>query len=96
MFGPSGSSSCTGSSCHTSSRGGFACGSSKTTCYNGFVNSGYVTPGTNASSSPLVDPAQSPLCGSLGGNMPPGSGSCISSSQLTSIKSWLAAGAPNN
>jgi len=95
VFGPSGSASCTGSTCHTSSVSGFACGTTKTACYNGFVNSGMVTPGASATSSQLVDPATSPLCGSLGGNMPKG-GNCITSAELTMINSWLAAGAPNN
>jgi len=95
VFGPSGSASCTGSSCHTSNVSGFACGTTKTACYNGFVNSGMVTPGASATSSQLVDPSTSPLCGSLGGNMPKG-GSCITSAELTMSNSWLAAGAPNN
>jgi hypothetical protein len=99
VFGPSGTSTCSGSSCHTSSRSGFACGSTKTTCYNGFVSAGYVTPGAGASSSALVDPTQSPLCASTGtglsGNMPIGH-SCVTKAQLTQIKSWLAAGAQNN
>jgi hypothetical protein len=59
------------------------------------VNSGLVTPGASASSSALVDPSQSPLCGSLGGNMPKG-GNCITSTQLSEIQCWLAAGAPDN
>jgi hypothetical protein len=95
VFGPSGSASCTGSTCHTSSVSGFACGTTKTACYNGFVNSGMVTPGASATSSQLVDPSTSPLCGSLGGNMPKG-GNCITSAELTMINSWLASGAPNN
>jgi hypothetical protein len=95
VFGPSGTSTCAGSGCHSSSQSGFTCGSSKTTCYNGFVNSGLITPGANAPSSALVDPNQSPLCGVLGGNMPIGH-SCVTSAQITTIKSWLAAGAANN
>jgi hypothetical protein len=55
-----------------------------------------VSPGANASNSPLVDPAQSPMCGSLGGNMPKTYGSCISNADVQDIKIWLAAGAPNN
>lgn len=95
VFGPSGTSTCTGSSCHTSTKSGFKCGTSKSTCYTGLVSSGWVTPGANASSSPFVDPAQSPLCGSLGGNMPIGH-SCVTTTQVNQIKQWLAAGAPNN
>jgi hypothetical protein len=96
MFGPSGTSSCVkNGGCHTNTQSGFKCGTSKSTCYNGIISSGLVTAGGGASSSSLVDPQTSPLCGSLGGNMPK-NGTCISSAQLTQIKSWLAAGAPNN
>ena len=94
-FGPSGTASCTGGSCHTNTKSGFKCGTSASTCYTGFVNSGYIAPGANASTSALVDPNQSCLCGSLGGNMPIGN-SCISSSELQNLKAWLATGAPNN
>jgi hypothetical protein len=52
-------------------------------------------PGPDASSSVLVEPGKSPLCGSLGGNMPK-VGACVSSDQLTAIHAWLAAGAQND
>jgi hypothetical protein len=96
IFGPSGTSSCTvNGGCHTNTKGGFKCGTSKSTCYTGFVNAGYVTPGSGAASSALVDPNQSPLCGTLGGNMPQ-VGACVTSAQINEIKSWLADGAQNN
>ncbi|MFO0658720.1 MAG: hypothetical protein U0165_02645 [Polyangiaceae bacterium] len=95
VFGPTGTSHCTGSSCHTNLKGGFKCGTTKDTCYTGFVNAGLVSPGSSASSSVIVDPAQSPLCGTLGGSMPQG-GTCVTSAQITEIKSWLADGAQNN
>jgi hypothetical protein len=46
-------------------------------------------------SSALVDPNQSPLCGTLGGNMPIDH-SCATAAQIKTIKSSLAAGAANN
>jgi hypothetical protein len=96
VFGPQGTSACSkGGGCHTNTQSGFKCGTTKAACYTGFVNSGWVTPGANASSSTLVNAAKSPLCGSLGGNMPK-NGNCITSAQLAEIKSWLAAGAQNN
>jgi hypothetical protein len=96
IFGPSGTSSCVaGGGCHTVLQGGFKCGTSKSSCYNGIVGSGLVTTGAQAPSSVIADPAQSPLCGSLGGNMPKG-GTCVTSTQIQQIKSWLADGAPNN
>jgi hypothetical protein len=95
MFGPSGTSTCAGGGCHTINQSGFACGTTATSCYNGFINSGYLVTGSSAPSSPLVDPTQSCLCGSLGGNMPKG-GTCITAAQLTKIQTWLACGAPDN
>ncbi len=59
------------------------------------VNAGLVTPGSGASSSVLVTQQASPLCGSLGGNMPK-SGSCVTSAQLTQIEDWLGSGAADN
>jgi hypothetical protein len=59
------------------------------------VNAGLVTPGSNASSSKLVNPSSSPLCGSLGGGMPKG-GTCVTAAEITEIEAWLAAGAPDN
>jgi hypothetical protein len=98
MFGPNGTSSCLGSSCHTNSRSGFACGTTATACYNGFVNAGYVTPGASASSSLILDPTSSCLCGgnNLPGNMPAGSAACITAAQEAEIQAWLASGAPDN
>jgi hypothetical protein len=96
MFGPQGTSACSkNGGCHTNTQSGLKCGTSKSTCYTGFVNSGYVAPGANASSSALVNPVKSPLCGSLGGNMPK-NGNCITAAQLAQIKSWLANGAQND
>jgi hypothetical protein len=96
VFGPQGTSACSqGGGCHTNTQSGFKCGTTKSACYTGFVNAGWVTPGANASASLLVNAAKSPLCGSLGGNMPK-NGNCITSAQLAEIKSWLAAGAQNN
>jgi hypothetical protein len=97
IFGPSGTSSCVaGGGCHTSQiKGGFKCGTSKASCYSGIVASGYVVTGSGASSSPLVQPGSSPLCGSLGGNMPQG-GKCVSAADVAEIKSWLANGAQND
>ena len=97
VFGPSGSAPCAiNGGCHTQSDHGFKCGTTKTTCYSGFVSDNLITPGSGASSSSLVDPSSSPLCGSLGGNMPRQYGSCVTAAELTNIQTWLAAGAPDN
>ncbi len=97
LFGQSGTATCNAvGGCHTGSKGGFTCGTTKTSCYNGFVSAGWITPGANASQSPLADPAQSCLCGSLGGDMPRSPGHCPSSTDVQNLKSWLATGAPDN
>jgi hypothetical protein len=96
IFGPSGTSDCSrNGGCHTNDQSGFACGTSKTTCYNGMVNEGLITPGAGAPSSALVASGPSPLCGTLGGNMPK-SGSCVTAAQISEIQQWLATGAPDN
>jgi hypothetical protein len=97
LFGQSGTATCNAvGGCHQGSKGGFTCGTTKTSCYNGFVSAGWINPGGSASQSPLVDPSQSCLCGSLGGNMPRSPGHCPSSTDVQNIKSWLATGAPDN
>jgi hypothetical protein len=59
------------------------------------VSDGLVTPGANAPSSSLVDPNTSPLCGTLGGDMPK-NGTCVTAAQINEIQAWLACGAPDN
>jgi hypothetical protein len=96
VFGPNGTSNCSANGgCHTAIQNGFKCGTTKASCYDGMVSAGLVTPGSDASSSILVDPQDSPLCGSLGGTMPK-TGQCVSDAQIDKIQAWLAAGAPNN
>jgi hypothetical protein len=96
IFGPTGTSSCVrNGSCHTNDQSGFACGTTKTSCYTGMINKGLITPGASASSSELVNPSSSPLCGSLGGAMPQG-GTCVTSAQVSEIEAWLASGAPDD
>lgn len=96
VFGPNGTSNCSANGgCHTAIQNGFKCGTTKSSCYDGLVSAGLVTPGADASSSLLVEPGSSPLCGSLGGGMPK-IGKCVSDSQLAKIEEWLAAGAQND
>jgi hypothetical protein len=60
------------------------------------VNAGYVVSGSGASSSAILDPNQSPLCGSgLNGNMPL-TKACLTAAQVAEINCWLASGAPDN
>jgi hypothetical protein len=97
-FGPTGTANCSrNGGCHTNTKKGFKCGNDKTTCYNGLKTKGLISPGPNAGSSVLGDPNTSPLCGTLGGNMPPqGSGTCLNSAAVQKLDSWLKNGAQND
>jgi hypothetical protein len=97
IFGPNGTANC--AECHgtnpSTNQSGFICGTTSTACYSGMVDDGLITPGASASSSPLVTKGQSPLCGTLGGNMPL-MGPCVTAAQITAIQAWLATGAPDD
>lgn len=96
IFGPQGTSSCSrNGGCHTIVKDGFKCGTTKGTCYAGFVSSGMVTPGAAAPSSDLGTTVLSPLCGSLGGSMPK-DGKCVTAAQVEQIKAWLSNGGQND
>jgi hypothetical protein len=104
MFGPKGTSTCGGASCHLGEQSGFRCGETKSECYVGLVYAGLINGGA---SSLLGQPERSPLCWSLDGgtphfepfrrarNMPP-NGHCITDVQLQKIRAWLDQGAPND
>ena len=95
-FGPGTAGHCGSSGCHSSTRGGFRCGGDKTTCYNGFVASGYVNTGSSASSSPLADPSQTCLGWyGTGGNMPQDNPS-TDNTAAAAVTAWVQAGALNN
>jgi hypothetical protein len=100
IFGPSGTSSCTGEDCHSTGQAGFACAPPAKACYAGMVDFGLVTPGPHAPSSVLVNPDTSPLCGvSPGGDMPelpPPLAYCVTDAQVVEIQAWLSCGAPAN
>ncbi|MFS8071602.1 MAG: hypothetical protein ACMG6S_34975 [Byssovorax sp.] len=96
IFGPQGTSSCSKNGvCHTVTKDGFKCGTTKDTCYAGFVSSGMVIPGAAAASSDLVTTVLSPLCGPLGGTMPM-DGKCTTAAQVAQIKAWLSNGGQND
>jgi hypothetical protein len=96
IFGPKGTSPCTGGSCHTGSRSGFACGTTAASCCQGLINAGYVVQGSGATGSPLTDPAQSCLCGVAGSGNMPKNYPCVTKAQVMEINAWLATGAPCN
>lgn len=79
--------------CHTTLRGGFKCGTSKSDCFQGLVSAGLVTP-SNGSASPLGLVGQSPLVW-LGGGMPLDS-AAQNPAAAAAVQAWVAAGAFNN
>jgi hypothetical protein len=94
LLGPNTPGHCSGTGgCHTTARGGFACGTSKAECYQGLVASGQITPG-NPAQSPLGIPGQSALVW-LGGGMPLDDAS-DDPAAAAAVKAWVAAGAPND
>jgi hypothetical protein len=84
---------CGSSGCHSSSRGGFKCGSDKDTCYQGLVTAGYVD-ATNGAQSAIADKTQTCLSWfGGGGNMPGGSANAKAAAD---ISAWVQAGAQDN
>ena len=93
-FAASSAGRCGSSGCHSSSRGGFKCGSDKTTCYQGLVSSGYLDT-SNPTASALVDKNNTCLAWvSNAGNMPPNVGT--DTKATADITAWLEAGGTNN
>jgi hypothetical protein len=93
-LGPGTPGHCNNAGCHASTpRGGFLCGTTKSSCYAGLVSAGLVTPGPNAASSPLGSD-QSPLAW-FGGGMPLDDPS-PNDTAAAAVTAWLAAGALNN
>lgn len=93
-IGPGTPGHCSGTAgCHTSTRGGFKCGSSKADCFTGLVGAGLVTP-SNGAQSPIGIPGQSPLAW-LGGGMPLDN-DAPNPAGAAAIRAWVAAGAKND
>ena len=89
-FAPGTIGHCAGGGCHTNTVGGFACGNSKSSCYQGMVSAGLVSGTTSrlaGANSPLTWFGQ-------GGGMPTGGG--VDSQAAAAIAAWVAAGAMDN
>jgi hypothetical protein len=83
-FAAASEGSCANNGCHASPRGGFNCGSSKTTCFNGLVNAGL-----------MISPVASPLVWiAANGSMPPRGRA--NPTAKADIRAWVLAGARNN
>jgi hypothetical protein len=86
---------CSASGCHSTTRSGFACGTSKTSCYNGLVRAGLIDT-TDPASSELIDPNLTPLAWfGTGGSMPKGQAT-TNNAAAAAVQAWVLAGALNN
>lgn len=93
-LGPGTPGHCSGTGgCHTSTRGGFKCGTNKADCYDGLVAAGLVSPNDPAA-SPLGIVGQSPLVW-LGGGMPLDN-AAANPQAAAAVQAWVNAGAPEN
>ncbi len=92
-FGPGTPGHCGNSGCHSTTRAGFKCGATKTTCFSGLVAAGLVST-TNPSSSTLGNPQQSPLAW-FGGPMPKDN-AVANPAAAQAVTAWLTAGAHND
>lgn len=94
ILGPGTPGHCSGTGgCHTQNRGGFKCGTTKDSCYQGLVESGQIVPGAPAL-SPLVDESQSALVW-FGGGMPLDNPE-PNPEAAAAVKAWVLAGAKND
>ncbi|MBX3188360.1 MAG: PQQ-binding-like beta-propeller repeat protein [Labilithrix sp.] len=93
-FGPGTPGHCSGTGgCHTNMRGGFKCGTTKATCYQGMVDAGLIDT-TNGAASSIGIVGQSPLAW-LGGGMPLDN-DAPNPAAAAAVQSWVAAGAKND
>jgi hypothetical protein len=93
-IGPGTPGHCSGTGgCHTTTHGGFMCGTNQNDCYQGLVSAGLVTP-ADGSASPIGIAGQSPLVW-LGGGMPLDS-AAPNPAAAAAVQAWVAAGAPQN
>lgn len=84
---------CGNAGCHATTRGGFRCGPTKDTCYQGLVNASLISV-VDPSTSLISDAKTSPLAW-FGGNMPqdnPGP----NADAAAALKAWVVAGAKND
>jgi hypothetical protein len=84
---------CGNAGCHATTRGGFRCGATKDTCYQGLVNASLISVVDPATS--LISDAQSSPLAWFGGNMPqdnPGP----NADAAAALKAWVVAGAKND
>jgi hypothetical protein len=91
-FGSGTPGHCGNAGCHQTIRRGFACGTDKSSCYNGLVAVGLI--GTRAPTQPLVDPTASPVAwfNQKTGSMP-ADNPVANTLAEREVRAWVAAGA---
>ncbi len=92
-FGAGTPGHCGNAGCHAQTRGGFLCGATKDTCYQGLVTTSLIS-SKDPPTSPLVDPAASPLTW-FGGLMPTDRQG-PNEAAAAAVKAWVTAGAKND
>ena len=93
-FGAGSLGGCGSSSCHESTQSGFKCGTTKSTCYTGLVNAGFIDT-KNPSESTFISKTDSPVMWfNSNASMPIGGGA--SAKAKADIGAWVAAGALEN
>jgi hypothetical protein len=93
-FGAGSLGHCSDTRCHVSSRGGFKCGGTKDTCYDGLVASKLVS-AASPTRSTLGDTSRSPLSWFGGTGTMPRRGASNSKASAD-VAAWIHAGAKNN
>jgi hypothetical protein len=94
-FGPNSLGHCGNAGCHQTARQGFACGTTKDSCYNGLVAKNLI--GTSASTQPLVDLRVTPLSWFKDGSgFMPADNPEPNDKAAEEIASWVTAGAQND
>jgi hypothetical protein len=93
LLGPGTPGHCGNAGCHATRRGGFTCGATKDTCYQGLVDGSQINL-KDPSLSPIIDTTASPLTW-FGGTMPQDNLG-PNADAATLVKAWVAAGAKND
>ncbi|MDP9036138.1 MAG: hypothetical protein M3O50_15155 [Myxococcota bacterium] len=101
-FGPTGSATCSGASCHQkggAAEGFWACGSTASECWNGITVSVVPKGGaTDATTTQLYTALRTPSCTAMAAtcNMPLLNAFVFQAADLAKVVAWIQAGAPNN
>ncbi len=93
-FAPGTPGHCSNAGCHAASRGGFKCGTTKDTCYQGLIDSQLVS--TSLKEKSPIAGSSSPLVWFNSRGTMPDDNRKANAQAASDIKTWLASGAENN